>query len=422
MSAPILNPQPLPYCKGCGHSLIAKNMAKAVEKAGFAPLDIVLVTDIGCHGMIDGSFNTHTVHGIHGRSVAFGAGISFALAGLPQKVIVFIGDGGATIGLQHLIEAARMNIDVTIIIHNNMVYGMTGGQTSGLTPPGFRTTTAREGNPFAAHDICALMHIAGAAYSSRILGLGDYSDRLKDALLVKGCSVVEVMELCPSYGVKLNPKKTLPEIMEAMGRHEGSWVNDRPEFRYAGSPASRDLIGKLPVVRMKGGGGLRSRYAIVITGSAGEGVQVTGSILCRAALASGYHVTQKGIYPVTVGVGFSTTEVILAPFEINYNGIQDPDAVLVTSRDGLQHTLNRIRRMNRGRLLIDASLDVPETSAEVTARDFRAAGPANAALYSVMALVSSTGIMPLEAIGEAVTSLGLDGQFPFGDLVRRLNA
>lgn len=422
MSVEILNAQPLPYCKGCGHSLIAKNVAAAVAKAGFAPLDIVLVTDIGCHGMIDGSFDTHTVHGIHGRSVAFGAGISFALAGRPQKVLVFIGDGGATIGLQHLIEAARLNIDMTVIVHNNMVYGMTGGQTSGLTPPGFRTTTAREGNPFAAHDICALMHIAGAAHSSRIIGLGDYSDRLKDALLVKGCSVVEVMELCPSYGVKLNPKKKLPEIMEAMGRHEGTWLNNRPEFRYEGAPASTDLIGKLPVVSMPGRGSLRSRYAIVITGSAGEGVQVTGSILCRAALSSGYHVTQKGIYPVTVGVGFSTTEVILAPAEINYNGIQDPDAVLVTSRDGLEHTGERIRRMKGGRLLVDASLEVPDTAAEVMVMDFRAAGPANAALYSVMALVSATGIMPLEAIGEAVTSLGLDGHIPFGDLFRKLRA
>jgi Pyruvate/2-oxoacid:ferredoxin oxidoreductase gamma subunit len=310
---------------------------------------------------------------------------------------------------------------MTIVIHNNMLYGMTGGQTSGLTPKGFRTTTAREGNPFTAHDICALTHIAGAAFSSRILGLGDYSDRLVEAFLVKGCAVIEVMELCPSYGVKLNPKRKLSEIMESMGQREGTKRNDRPEFLYSRSPGSTDLSGKLPAVSMKRRGGLQCRYSIVVTGSAGEGVQVAGSVLSRAALSSGYHVTQKGLYPVTVGVGFSTTEINIAPFEINYNGIQNPDAVLVTSRDGLQHTLKCIRRMTSGLLFIDASLDVPETGADVTVRDFRAAGGTNAALYSILALVSATGIMPVDAIGEAITSLGLDDQIPFSELVERLN-
>jgi len=421
MSSPILNAKTLPFCKGCGHDLIAKNVAKGIEKAGFAPLDIVLVTDIGCHGMIDGSFNTHTVHGIHGRSVALGAGVSLALAGSHKKVIAFIGDGGATIGLQHIIEAARMNIDMTIVIHNNMLYGMTGGQTSGLTPTGFRTTTARDGNPFAAHDICALTHIAGAAFSSRILGLGDYSDRLAEALLVKGCSVVEIMELCPSYGVKLNPKRKLSEIMESMGRREGAWRNDRPGFLYTGSPSSSDLTGKLPVVLMKHKGDLRSRYSIIITGSAGEGVQVAGSVLSRAALSSGYHVTQKGIYPVTVGVGFSTTEINIAPFKINYNGIQNPDAILVTSRDGLRHNLKRINRMKSGLLFIDSSLEMPETGADVTVRDFRAAGVRIAAFYSILSLVSATGIITFDAISEAITGLGLDDQVPFRRLVQMLN-
>ncbi|MBE0675544.1 MAG: 2-oxoglutarate synthase, partial [Bacteroidales bacterium] len=91
MSTQILNTQSLPFCKGCGHDLISKNVAKAIEASGYSPLDIVLVTDIGCHGIIDKAFNTHTVHGLHGRSVALGAGISLAMAGKGKKVIVFLG-------------------------------------------------------------------------------------------------------------------------------------------------------------------------------------------------------------------------------------------------------------------------------------------------------------------------------------------
>lgn len=420
MINPILDTAALPFCKGCGHTLIAVNIAKAIRQTGLSHLDVVIVTDIGCLGMIDKAFHTHTIHGIHGRSVALGAGLSFALAGQAKKVVVFIGDGGATIGLQHIIEAARMNVDVTIVIHNNMLFGMTGGQTSGLTPTGYRTTTAREGNPLPAHDLCALAHIAGAAYTARILGSGDYSDRLAEAIQVKGCSVVEVLESCPSYGAKLNPQRELRDIAESMGHGIGVWRKDRQEFRYAGSRRTSDLLDDLPVVPRRSRGSLTSRYAVIIAGSAGENVQVAGSVLSRAALASGYQVTQKGIYPVTVGVGFSTTEINISPEEIQYMGIPDPDAVLVTSQDGLRHSRKRINRMTSGLLLIDSSLERPETGARVEVRDFRAAGAKNAALYSLIWLVSATGIITVDALSEAITGLGLDLRFPIGEFVQRL--
>ena len=134
-----------PYCQGCGHHLVARNTVRALESLSLRPLDVVLVTDIGCHGIVDRAFATHTVHGLHGRAAALGAGIAMALpAG--KKVIVYIGDGGATIGLQHLLEAARLNVDMTVVVHNNMLYGMTGGQPSGLTPPGFRTVITPHGS------------------------------------------------------------------------------------------------------------------------------------------------------------------------------------------------------------------------------------------------------------------------------------
>jgi pyruvate/2-oxoacid:ferredoxin oxidoreductase beta subunit/Pyruvate/2-oxoacid:ferredoxin oxidoreductase gamma subunit len=416
MNTPILNTPNLPFCKGCGHDLISKNVAKAIEMSGYSPLDIVLVTDIGCHGIIDKAFNTHTVHGLHGRSVALGAGISLSLAGKEKKIIVFIGDGGTTIGLQHIIEASRMNIDMTIIIHNNMLYGMTGGQTSGLTPTGFVTSTASEGNTFAAHDICALTHTAGAAWIARIKGIGDYSEKIAEALATKGCSVVEIVEICPSYGVKLNPGRKLSEIMEGMGHDEGLWTNERSAYHYDNKPHSTDLLKALTPVEKRYESNIHSPFSIVVTGSAGEGVQLAATILSRAALSSGLHVTQKGSYPVTVGVGFSTAEINISPNEINYNGMQEPNAVLATSTDGLAHNLKRINNMKNGYLLLDSSLGIPETGAEIIHHDFRSAGAKYAALYSILKLISGTGILGIDSIRKSVAELGLNEKIPLDKL------
>lgn len=422
MSTPILNTPNLPFCKGCGHDLIAKNTAQALDNLGLSPLDVVMVTDIGCHGIIDKTLNTHTVHGLHGRSAALGAGVSFAMENTNKKVIVFLGDGGATIGLQHIVEAARMNLNMTIVIHNNMLYGMTGGQTSGLTPSGYRTTTAADGNPFSAHDICKLTHTAGAAYVSRILGVGNITEKLQEAYSVEGCSVVEVVEICPSYGVKLNPKRKLSEIMKTMGHEEGVWKNERPAYGNPQTSKIDSLLDKLPVVEKKQGGNLDKPYALVMSGSAGEGVQVASAILARASLSSGFHVTQKGSYPVTVGVGFSTSEVNISPEPINYHGMAIPDAVLITSQDGLNHNLKKIQGMKSGLLLIDSSLDVPNTGAEVIQHDYRVAGAKNASLYSVLKFISITGIIKQDAIIDALNEMGLGNKIPIQKIVDLLNS
>ena len=183
----------LPFCKGCGHSQVTMNSEKALAKLGYNPLDVILVTDIGCLGIIDKFFVTHTVHGLHGRSVALAGGISMANSSPEKKIIVFIGDGGATIGMQHLIGAAHYGLNMTVVVHNNMLYGMTGGQPSEFTPCGFKTPTLPEGNKNDGYDVCKLISGAGSAYTERVLGIGDYSYSLAAAFGTKGFSLVEVM-------------------------------------------------------------------------------------------------------------------------------------------------------------------------------------------------------------------------------------
>jgi len=394
-----------PYCRGCGHHLIARNTVSALEATGRGPRDVVLVTDIGCHGIVDRNFATHTIHGLHGRSVALGSGIAMELS-KDKKVIVFIGDGGATIGLQHLLEAARLNVNLTVVVHNNMLYGMTGGQPSGLTPCGFRTVITQEGSPYPHHDLCRLVRDAGAPYARRLLGRGDFSEELREAFDVEGFAVVEVLELCTSYATKMNPDLRLRELAESFGYEVGLWTGEeRAALRLEPEETRPSLLGAdaIRATDVRFESSLEGRRSLVVGGSAGEGAQRAAELFAEAAIASGLHVTKKGSYPVTVGVGFSTAEVIVSRQPILYHGISRCDAAIITSEDGLAHNRQRIEAMAEGTVWLDESLEAPETDAEIRVRDFRGrAGPRNAAIFGLLTFVSETGVIPTEALVRTV--------------------
>ncbi len=422
MTTGLLKTTELPFCKGCGHDLIAKNTVKALDKLGYKPLDVIMVTDIGCHGIIDKCLNTHTVHGLHGRSVALGAGITFGIQHPGKKVIVFIGDGGATIGLQHILEAARLNLDMTVVLHNNYLYGMTGGQTSGLTPHGFVTTTSADGNPFAGYDLCALSHTSGASYAARVTGIGDISDSMAEAFQVKGFSLVEVLEICPSYGVKLNPKRKLTEIVESSGKAIGVWKNKRSPFGAEQGKKTDNLLQAVKPVETRFNNMLTEPLSMVLSGSAGEGVQLAATLLAKAAMKAGCHATQKGSYPVTVGVGFSTAEINLSGDEIHFHGIGTPDVAIITSSDGLGHSKKRIQNMQKGLLLIDESLETPETKAKVHRFDFRQIGARTACLFAIFAWIKISGILPMESMYSAIEEAGLAEKMPLEKIRTLLEA
>jgi pyruvate/2-oxoacid:ferredoxin oxidoreductase beta subunit/Pyruvate/2-oxoacid:ferredoxin oxidoreductase gamma subunit len=395
--------------------LIARNTARALEALGRDPLDVVVVTDIGCHGIVDQCFATHTIHGLHGRSVALGSGIAMG-APADKDVIVFVGDGGATIGLQHLLEAARLNVNLTVLVHNNMLYGMTGGQPSGLTPRGFRTLINREGSPYPHHDLCRLVHEAGASYARRVLGLGDFSSALRQAFAVEGFALVEVLELCTSYALKMNPDMRLRELAQEAGYDPGFWVGEtRPALRLGLREARASLLGTEEVrqIDVRYATSIQGRLALVLSGSAGEGAQRAAELFAQAAIASGLHVTKKGSYPVTVGVGFSTAEVIVSRDPISYHGASQPDYVVITSEDGLAHSIERIQAMNRGTVWLDKSLEVPTARAEVRVRDFRdRAGSRNAAILGLLTFAQETEVIPTEALVAAVRESSIKRHIP----------
>jgi pyruvate/2-oxoacid:ferredoxin oxidoreductase beta subunit len=412
-----LNDGDLPFCKGCGHSQIALNTDIALQKLNIPLLNVIFVTDIGCHGIIDSCLKTHTVHGLHGRSVALASGISAGLDDINKKVIVFIGDGGATIGLQHIIDAAHNNFNMTVVLHNNMLYGMTGGQPSELTPCGFKTPTHPDGVMGEGYDICSIVNAAGAVYARRILGIGDFSDALAESFSKKGFSIIEVMEICPSYGIKSNPGMKLKDISEKAGLPLKTYVNsDKNPYKVYPKP-EQDLIKSLPPVEMKYKADAISPVKIMISGSASEGIQLAAEFFSRAAAASGLFVSKKGSYPVTVGIGFSSSDIIISPSPILFTGSPKPDVLIITSADGLAFSANTLANMDNGLVFIDDSLLLPDAKINFIKHPFRQyATPKNSALYALLYYLKYSGIFNPSALLDIINSSKIAQKFNFNNL------
>lgn len=173
-------------------------MLRAIDQLGLRQEDIVIVTGIGCSGLIYNYLRFDGFHGTHGRALAAATGIKIANPKL--HVIVPMGDGDcAAIGGNHFIHAARRNIDVTAIVINNQIYGMTGGQSSPTTLPQSRTATAPRGHMERPFDICELAKGASATYVARGVTSNpiQLADLLTTAIAHKGFSVVEALSPCP---------------------------------------------------------------------------------------------------------------------------------------------------------------------------------------------------------------------------------
>ena len=419
MSSKFLKEGGLPFCKGCGHSHVTNSTEKAFEKCGYKPLDVILVTDIGCHGIVDKNFKTHTIHGLHGRSIALASGVSAGLLSEDKKVVVFIGDGGATIGMQHIIDAAHNNFNMTVVVHNNMLYGMTGGQPSEFTPRGFKTQTVPQGAIHQGYDICELATAAGAAYVSRIIGSGDISDQLAVAFQKKGFSLVEVIEICPSYGVSLNPGLKLTKFVEEANIQLKVYVDKDKEPKIMNYRQETESLfnSSIPIIK-KYDSNLFEPISVQISGSAGEGVQAAAELFAKSAMTAGLNATKKGSYPVTVGIGFSSSEIIISPDKILYTGSEHPNFVIVTSQDGLEYAEKIIRKMTSGQLFIDSSLIVPDTKAQITEFDFRQKLKArNSSLYSMFYFLNFTKIFPIEALIESFNESKLSSKIDLNKLL-----
>lgn len=191
------------WCPGCGNFAIL-NAIKAVlnelEAEGIPLERIVLVSGIGCHGKIADYINVNSFYSIHGRATPVAEGIK--LANPDTKVIVFSGDGDSYgEGIEHLIFAAKRNIDITMIIHNNRVYGLTTGQYTPTSPLGFRGRSTPEGTRELPINPLELMLSSGATFLARgsSHGIELLKNIFKEAIMHKGFSLVDVLQVCVTY-------------------------------------------------------------------------------------------------------------------------------------------------------------------------------------------------------------------------------
>ncbi len=205
------------WCSGCGDGIVLKALIRAMDKLKLSQDETVMVSGIGCSSRTPGYVDINTLHTTHGRALAFATGVKIANPDL--KVIVVTGDGDATaIGGNHFIHAARRNIDLTVLLYNNYIYGMTGGQCSPTTPRGARASTAQHGNLEPPFNISGLAIAAGAAFVAR----GDaYNVRKLEKLIgmaleKKGFSLVEVVSPCPTAFGRRNKMASPVKMMEQL--------------------------------------------------------------------------------------------------------------------------------------------------------------------------------------------------------------
>ena len=204
------------WCPGCGHGTVLNGILHAVDELGLEQSSLCMVSGIGCSARISGYVDFHTMHTMHGRALACATGLKLAQPSL--NAFVPMGDGDATaIGGNHFIHACRRNIDLTAIVLNNRIYGMTGGQYSPLSGEGIVATTAPYRSIDPAFDTIALALGAGATFVARTTAfhVKEICSLIKKAVQHKGMSVVEVMVQCPTYFGRKNKIGGAREMLES---------------------------------------------------------------------------------------------------------------------------------------------------------------------------------------------------------------
>ncbi len=205
---------PTLWCWGCGDGIVLKSFVRAVDKLQIPKDDICVVSGIGCSGRFSSYVDMNTIHTTHGRTPAYATGVKLAN---PDKTVVCVtGDGDSlAIGGNHTIHAARRNIDLTFIVIQNFIYGLTNSQTSPTTPQGMWTVTQKIGNIDPTFDACKLIEAAGASFVAReaVTKPKKLEKVIVEALKHKGFSYVDALTNCH---INLGRKNKMVSAMETL--------------------------------------------------------------------------------------------------------------------------------------------------------------------------------------------------------------
>ncbi len=208
---------PTIWCSGCGIGIVMGALIRAIDHLGIKNDEVALVAGIGCTARMPVYMDFNTLHTTHGRALAFATGLKIARPDM--HVIAIMGDGDAlAIGGNHFIHTARRNLDITAIVVNNAIYGMTGGQYSPTTPLDKRATTAPYGNIEPPFPVCELAIAAGATYVARstVYHALELDKFLAEAIAKDGFSLVEAMSYCHTTYGRLNKFGKATDMMRSL--------------------------------------------------------------------------------------------------------------------------------------------------------------------------------------------------------------
>jgi pyruvate/2-oxoacid:ferredoxin oxidoreductase beta subunit len=412
------NETPYPFCPGCGHGSILDELNKALAALALDPAEVVIVSDIGCAGLSDQYFTTSAFHGLHGRSITYATGIKLARPEL--TVIVIMGDGGTGIGGAHLINAARRNVGITVLVFNNLNFGMTGGQHSTTTPEGAVTSTTPGGNLEHPLDICGTVGVNGAAFVYRGTSFdNELAARMAEAIVQPGFALLDIWELCSAYFMPANKfgRKALDATMQRLDLDSGTLHRrDVTEYGVAYRAAAATLgarVAPSPIATTYQAG-LTQELSLMVAGSAGAKVRSATRLCGEAAIRCGLWASQRDDYPVTVKTGHSLSQVTLGPEQALFGAGGVPDVLLLLSADGLRKVQPLLPQMSPSAVVFT----IPEFKDIITPARLEVIDPATAptrlphpqlALAMLTVAVSRLGLFPIDALRDTA------GEGPFGD-------
>jgi len=371
--------RPPVFCPGCSHERITHTLDKTFQNMGLAGHQITMVSDIGCSGLFDTFFNTHALHGLHGRALTYAAGLKLARPEL--NVVVTMGDGGQGIGGAHLLAACRRNLDLTLLILNNFNFGMTGGQFSATTPPDVQVGSGFLNLLERPLDICQTARSAGAAYVTRCSAYcKDLAEEIQRAMEFEGFSVLDIWGVCPGRYTKRNrlTPKTIEETLAKLPPMEGIVSeNIRKEYgrHYQELAVEQKPAAEPQKIEATFDPPQSGRREVILLGSAGQRIITAGEILCLAGLTAGLKTTQKNEYNITVLRGPSISELILSPEEIDYTGIECPSVIMALGQEGVDRRRDLFVHLDDDALiLLVDGVKVPVCSAGIHQMDFKSPG------------------------------------------------